>query len=100
MAVEGNFTVILKSLEFVGDGIYKTASLITAPDNPNKTLYEDWQAKSKVLKNDDTLRVPFLITPTSGSDYKSFWHKYGTTIADLRYLFSKKDFPRLSPNGH
>lgn len=93
IAVEGNFTVRLKALRFIGDGIFKVAKAIIAPDNSNKTLYEDWLEKSITLKNNNTLENPFFYTPAAGSDYKAFWHTYGTTIADFRYQFSRVDYP-------
>lgn len=100
MAVEGNFTVRLKALRFVSEGIYRAAKIIQSPHNENETLYFDWLKKSIILNDGKKLALPKLITPRSGSDYKAFWHTYGTTISDFRYLFSKKDYPRLPANGH
>ena len=100
MAVEGNFTVRLKALDFINKGIYRAAKFINAPDNPNKTLYDDWLEKSLILANTENVSKPRFTTPSSGSDYKAFWHTYGTTIADFRYIFSKKDYPMLATNGH
>lgn len=93
IAVEGNHTIRLKALKFIGNGIFKVAKAISAPDNSSKTLYEDWLQKSKFIKDDDTMKKPYLNTPSAGSDYKAFWHTYGATIADFRYQFNKKDFP-------
>ena len=99
MAVEGNFTVRLKALNFVEKAIYRAAKLIRAPDKPQKTLYDDWLGKSSMLAK-KRLSKPPSVTPTGSSDYKALWHTYGTTIADLRYEFSRKDYPMLSANGH
>ena len=99
MAVEGNFTIRLKALNFVEKAIYRAAKLIRAPDKPKKTLYDDWLGKSSMLAN-RRLSKPPSVTPTSASDYKALWNTYGTTIADLRYDYSKKDYPKLATNGH
>ena len=100
MAVEGNYTLRMKNLKFLSSGMYRIAKLIQAPDNAEKTLYEDWHDKSKVLKDKPSLKEPSFVTPSAGSDYKAFWHTYGTTIADMRYLYSKKEYPRVNTNGH
>ncbi|XP_057304866.1 N-acetylated-alpha-linked acidic dipeptidase 2-like [Hydractinia symbiolongicarpus] len=102
MAVEGNFTLRIKALKMVSDSIYSVTKEIEAPDDASKTLYEDWLIKSARLKNTtvEKLKKPSLSVPASGSDYKALWHTYGTTMTDLRYLFSKIDYPRLPQNPH
>lgn len=100
MAVEGNFTVRLKSLEHIEDSVFEAAKEIDAPDTPGKSLYTDWLEKSALLAGKSKVDKPKIFTPTAGSDYKCFWWTYGTTIVDYRYLFSKVDFPFLQTNGH
>jgi len=103
MAVEGNFTLRIKSLEHIEDSLFSAAKQLKTPHTKNN-LYEDWLDKSKMLlraKNkDDAITKPTIFTPSAGSDYKPFWWTYGTTIVDYRYLFSKVEYPFLGANGH
>jgi len=102
MAVEGNFTVRLKVIDIMEDGVFDAAKEMPAPDDASKSLYQDWLEKSALLdkKSLAETKKPKTYTPIAGSDYKCFWHTYGTSILDTRYLFSKVDYPFLSTNGH
>ncbi|XP_066916274.1 N-acetylated-alpha-linked acidic dipeptidase 2-like isoform X2 [Clytia hemisphaerica] len=100
MAVEGNFTVRMKVLDYLADGILKMSKLIEAPSDSSVTLYEDWLAKSKIWRNNTSLTKPYFVAATSGSDYKALWHTYGTPIADFRYIFDKVKYKQLPQNPH
>ena len=99
MVVDGNFTVGLRALDSVVDGVYTAAKFIKAPYNPEKSLYDDWLKKSRILAKNKKLSKPGATIPSDLSDFEAFWNTYGTTVSDVGYEFSERDYPRFSSNG-
>ncbi|XP_047129884.1 glutamate carboxypeptidase 2 isoform X1 [Hydra vulgaris] len=101
MAVEGNFSVRLRALDYYAKNVFDASKNLASADNPNKTLYQDWIEKSAQLlkKPLSDVKEPKNDMITSGSDYKALWHLYGVASGDFRYYFSRIDYPLLSQNA-
>ena len=63
MAVEGNWTVQIKSLDHMADSIFQASKHVRCPDNSSQTLYQDMCHKHALLEG----RKVDLIHPDYGS---------------------------------
>ena len=101
MAVEGNYTIQIKSLRHMIRSIFEAAKHVQSPDVPNTTLYQDMQHKhAKLLNLSHDLENPEYKAPGGDSDDIRFAQRYGIAVSDYRYIYNKMEFPLLLHNGH
>jgi len=99
MVVDGNYTVGLRALDIITDGVYDASKIVNAPKKPEKTLYDDWLEKLKIDQDNTQLEKPGATFPEDISDFDAFWLTHGTTITDTGYVLSEKAYPRFGSNS-
>ncbi|XP_065058247.1 N-acetylated-alpha-linked acidic dipeptidase 2-like [Rhopilema esculentum] len=85
VAVEGNYTIDLRSTPELNDVLFDETKTLTEPVS-KINLYEDWIRKSPSPSEKNEPRTIVLIT---GSDYKPFYHTIGVSSVDLKYTYAK-----------
>lgn len=99
MIVDGNYTVGLRALDIISEGVYDASKIVSAPRKPRKSLYDDWLEKMKYDLNDNTLQRPGATFPEDISDFDAFWLTHGTTVTDIGYVLSERAYPRFGSNS-
>lgn len=95
-AVEGNYTIQIKSLDHMAESIFEASKHVKCPEDHNKTLFQDMNHKhSMLLKETSDLIHPQYSSPGGVSDNKCFSQRHGVAVSDYRYTYSRLDFPKL-----
>ena len=95
-AIEGNYTIKLKSLDHMAKSMFEATKKVLTPGNPNITLFQDMCHKHAVLKNMTIdLKHPEYRSLGEVSDTLPFSEIHGTGVCDYRYVYNQLEFPEL-----
>lgn len=96
MAVEGNYTVQIKSLDHMVESIFQASKHVKSPDSDNNLFKDMCKKHAKLDKKTSDLEEPNYDKPGAVSDNKHFSQRYGISVSDYRYIYNKLDFPKLT----
>eukprot|EP00794_Sanderia_malayensis_P009273 gene9273-10251_t len=85
-AVEGNFTIELKSTPHLRDTFYDIVKMFKDPDDKDSNLFDTWVKK----RGNVNIYEPEATMFKQGSDYMSFFGDLGIPSMDFRYTFNAK----------
>jgi len=85
-AVEGNYTLELKSTPHLRDTFYDIAKMFKDPDDKESNLFDVWVKK----RGHNDVYEPEAAMFKSGSDYMPFFADHGVPSMDFRYTFDAK----------
>lgn len=100
MAVEGNYTMQIKSLDHMARSIFDAAKQIKSPDNSSMTLFQEICKKQAILKNlTKDLEQPDYSPIGTESDSMIFVQRYGIGVSDYRYIYNGLEYPMLETHN-
>ncbi|XP_057316973.1 N-acetylated-alpha-linked acidic dipeptidase 2-like [Hydractinia symbiolongicarpus] len=88
-AVQGNFTLSAKSSSQIATVLFQAADQVEDPDAPGSSLLKTWTKKTPEKKN---MEYPSVRVPGSGSDFETFFVRFGIPVTDIRYTYDRDSF--------
>ena len=95
-AVTGNCTFVPSGVPLTYNALYEVAKEIASPNNPEQTMYDEWQQ----INANPIASQPLISDLGAGSDHAAFIYMAGVSSVSLSYSYDPKLGLSSSPCYH